>query len=110
MYIDGFTEREDIAREFQIDADQLEGCQILFACYKTGNYEGSALVIYEKDGKLYEVHGSHCSCYGLENQWEPEETSFEAIKIRDLSWYGFNGSAENLFIDLIFEREVLERK
>jgi hypothetical protein len=36
-------------------------------------------VIYEKDGQLYEVHGGHCSCYGLEGQWSPEETSKEYL-------------------------------
>jgi hypothetical protein len=38
-------------------------------------------VIFEKDGKLWEVNGSHCSCYGLEGQWQPEETTWEAIAI-----------------------------
>jgi len=46
---------------------------VLFAEYTYEDYEGYAFVLFEKDGKLYEVHGSHCSCYGLENQWEPEE-------------------------------------
>lgn len=100
-------DKEDIAREFQIDASALEGCTILFAAYKSEAYEGSALVVFMKDGKLYEVHGSHCSCYGLENQWDPEETSMEALKIRDFSYYGFNGGAEAVLLDLVFEQEVL---
>lgn len=31
---------------------------------------------------LYEVNGSHCSCYGLEGQWEEEETTVEALAYR----------------------------
>ena len=56
--------------------------ELLFASYGGGCYEGDAHLIYERDGKLYENHGSHCSCYGLENQWAPEETSWEALAIR----------------------------
>jgi hypothetical protein len=56
--------------------------EILFASYGGGMYEGDAVVLYRKDGKLYEVQGSHCSCYGLENQWEPEETSIAALALR----------------------------
>lgn len=37
---------------------------------------------WAEDGKLYEVNAGHCSCYGLENQWTPEETNIEALKHR----------------------------
>lgn len=43
---------------------------ILFASYVYEDYSGDAVVLFERDGKLYEVYGSHCSCYGLEGQWE----------------------------------------
>lgn len=46
--------------------------QILAACYTYENYSGSAIVILQMNGYLYEVHGGHCSCHGLENQWQPE--------------------------------------
>lgn len=108
MYLGSINSKEDIANEFQIDVSLLEDCQILFAAYTQEQYEGSALVIYLKDGKLYENSGSHCSCYGLEGQWSPEETCMEALKIRDLKYYGFEKNLEELFIDLVFEKEVLE--
>lgn len=60
----------------------LEGCSIIYAEYENEYYEGSAFVIFEKDGKVFEVNGSHCSCYGLEGQWEPEETTVEALLAR----------------------------
>jgi hypothetical protein len=59
-----------------------EGINILFASYGTDNYSGDAFVLFEKDGKLYEVNGSHCSCMGLEGQFEPEETTIEALRNR----------------------------
>ena len=55
------------------------------AIYSTGNYEGDSYVLAEKDGKLYENYASHCSCYGLEGMWEPEETSVQAIADRMLN-------------------------
>ena len=51
---------------------------IVQADYNDGDYCGDAHVLYIEDGKLFEVHGSHCSCYGLEDQWKPEETFPEA--------------------------------
>lgn len=71
---------EKVFEEFE--ADCIRHVKILFASYGIDGYEGSAWVLFEKDGKLYEVNGSHCSCYGLENQWEPEETLLVAISHR----------------------------
>ena len=61
---------------------------ILFASYSYADYSGDAWVLFEKDGKLYEVNGGHCSCYGLEGQWEPEEVNLKEIenRIRGKEW------------------------
>jgi len=71
-------------RDFSIpdDAEFPPDSAILYADYTYESYSGSAFVLYEQDGKLYEVNGSHCSCYGLEGQWEPEETTWAAIAMR----------------------------
>jgi hypothetical protein len=55
---------------------------VLYADYDCPPYEGYAYVVFEKDGKLYEVSGSHCSCYGLEDQWEPEEVCLPELANR----------------------------
>lgn len=68
VFLGEFNCAEDVFSNFQING---EGINILFAWYDTPPYEGYAYVLFEKDGVLYEVQGSHCSCYGLENQWEP---------------------------------------
>ena len=52
---------------------------ILVAYYGDESYEGYAYVLFMKNGKLYEVCGGHCSCHGLEGQWDPEETSWDVI-------------------------------
>lgn len=79
MYLGIFENRNDVIREFNINGLD-ESIVILFAQYDYQDYEGYAFVLFERDGKLYEVNGSHCSCYGLEDQWCPEETSVEAVK------------------------------
>ena len=62
--------------------EQWQPINILFASYGTDNYSGDAFVLFERDGKLFEVNGSHCSCYGLEGQFDAEETTIEALRHR----------------------------
>lgn len=42
-------------------------------------WEGLLHVVYRRDGKLYWVTGSHCSCHGYEGQWSPQETTLEVL-------------------------------
>lgn len=81
--------KEIIAEWFGISKEELAGAKIVYGYYSYEDYSGEAFVLYEKDGKLYEVNGSHCSCYGLEDQWQPEETLVEAIEKRLVEPYGF---------------------
>jgi hypothetical protein len=80
MRLDWFPEypwaKEAAPQDFPTDE------QIVFASYGGGSYDGDAMVVYERDGALYEVNGGHCSCYGLEGQWKPDETSREALRMR----------------------------
>lgn len=56
--------------------------EILWATYTYKDCSGDAHVLFEKDGKLWEVYGSHCSCNGLEGQWEPGLVTWEALALR----------------------------
>ena len=82
LYFGCFTCFEDIIEVFEISDKELSGIEIVYAAYDQGDYDGSAHVIYIENNKLYEVNGSHCSCYGLEGQWLPEETTFKALMFR----------------------------
>ena len=59
----------------------------MLAVYNVGNWEGDATVLFYKNGKYYEVYGSHCSCFGLENQWNPEEIVLKELENRILNGY-----------------------
>lgn len=93
-YIGLFSDVESIADEFEVGGRRKyhpnpampagfpTDDQIIVAAYEYEDYSGDAFVLFVRDGKLWEVHGSHCSCYGLEDQWAPEETNIDALKMR----------------------------
>jgi hypothetical protein len=73
---------EELAELYDQPLDSFAGYGIIYADYESGGYEGDAFVLAAKDGKMYWNFGSHCSCYGLEGQWDPEEVTLEEIKFR----------------------------
>jgi len=84
VFIENWSCEEEVYGDFSIDkclsgSDPLKNVRILFACYKTGGWSGQAFVLFKKGHKYYEVNGSHCSCYGLEGQWEPEEVVMKEL-------------------------------
>ena len=98
QYFDLFEDGIDtVHRNWTGSSDVLDS-EVLFATYTYEGYSGAAFLIYKRDGKLFEVHDAHCSCYGLEN-WEPEETSWAALAMRDNSGYGQD--ADKFLTDLI---------
>ena len=66
--------------------DKLENLDVLVAYESVGSWgcdSTSFFVFRDKEtGILYEMHGSHCSCYGFEGQFRLEETTVEALKSR----------------------------
>lgn len=79
-----FSDWTDILRAFDLEfKDQPKEPEFLFAYYDIDGYEGYAKVIYSYDGSIFYVTGgSHCSCYGLEDQWDPTEHSVaELVKM-----------------------------
>ena len=80
VFLDIFESKEDVKNQFEVSFP--DSVNILFAYYSYEDYSGDAFVLFEQDGLLYEVNGSHCSCYGLEGQWEPEEVCLEEMNNR----------------------------
>lgn len=64
----------------------LKDIEPLIAYESVGDYgcDSSSFFLLKnvKTGVLYEVHGSHCSCFGFEGQLQLEETSVDALKKR----------------------------
>jgi hypothetical protein len=84
IYSGQFTSRQDVEGNFRVElGDEIE---IVFAHYSgyghdDSDYEMWAHVLFwnKRQRQLFEVHGSHCSCYGLEGQWEPSEVNVKDI-------------------------------
>jgi hypothetical protein len=120
-YFGSFDDFEDMMRTYHVDPKELKlkDKNILLACYDTPPYEGYAFVLLKRGKKLYEVHGSHCSCDGLEGQWQEEETSWEAIDMRvkvgrkgkpKFDVYGVSQEAINYLMGLLSENIKKEKK
>ena len=96
VYYGNWDNKQEMCNDFGIKLDEVENAEIFLAYYDNEDYEGYAFVLFKQDGKLYEVNGSHCSCYGLlesnyngdyNTQWEPEETSIGALRLRRFGDY-----------------------
>ena len=70
----------------------LEQCDILIAYESVGSWgcDSSSFFLFKdkKTGGLYELNGSHCSCYGFEGQFDLEMTTLESLKKRNENEYG----------------------
>lgn len=75
------------------------GLELLIAYESVGHYgcDSSAFfILRDEKGNIFEVNGSHCSCYGFEDQWILEETSFAVLEERKwlFSTGGYDREAE----------------
>lgn len=70
--------------------------EVILAAYGRDGYDGYANVLYRNGNAYFYASGSHCSCYGLEEQWSPEEYTLEtlvaALERSGGERYGFCGS------------------
>lgn len=115
LFLNDFSSVNDVVSEFQYsdyarydweDGISFEEAlsqfnskyKILYADYTYEDYSGDSYVLgydVEKD-MFFEVHGGHCSCYGLEGQWDTEYVDISQLNTllnkRDFSekkgwWY-----------------------
>ena len=87
VYEGYFSNWADVCSRFDVEVPEPD--EVLLAEYDIDGYEGSALVIYRNGDNFYYNSGGHCSCYGLEGQWDPEEYSSEQFvaAYRRGQWY-----------------------
>ena len=73
-----------ISESYEVPIKDVRKYQVLIAYESVGSWGCDSfswfLLRNKEDGKLYETHGSHCSCYGFEGQFEPEETTVEYLQ------------------------------
>lgn len=71
MYEGIFKSWKDVQEEYKTDYPEPD--KVYYASYTNEDYSGDSWVVYRNNGKYYTVDGGHCSCYGLEGQFDPEE-------------------------------------
>lgn len=100
--LNDFESWEDVLSQYAAGNEWKEACP-LYADYEEGCYEGQSVVVFIHNGKLYFNYGSHCSCYGLESCWEPEEITLTELKhyLDDSYYFSRDVSHLNDFIELI---------
>jgi hypothetical protein len=104
IFFGKWENQQRLISDYEITEKDLDGYEILFAAYGGRDYEGKALVILRKENKLYMTEGSHCSCFGLEGQFSPDEVNLEM-----LNKYKFNHYDEYEPDEVIGWQEFLER-
>lgn len=75
---------EALAQTFYVDKEEVARFAVLVAYVSEGPWgcDSSAYVLLRdwNTGEYYEVFGSHCSCYGFEEQWDPDKTDIRFLK------------------------------
>lgn len=78
--------KEHLVKDYEALPEQLKDLEVLIAYESVGSWgcDSSSFFLFKnrETGVLFENHGSHCSCYGFEGQFTPEETGVEALKFR----------------------------
>jgi len=80
MYYGEFNNKDDVFGNFSVPEAERNKIHIILASYDIDGYDGSAMVLFIRDGKFWLVTGGHCSCYGLEDQWSPEQLTLEELR------------------------------
>ena len=81
--------------------NKLECFDVLIAYESVGSWgcDSSSFFLFKRrsDGALFENHGSHCSCYGFEGQFSPEETNLEYLNSDKFYFYtgGYDEDSSN---------------
>jgi len=103
-YLGDFENFQDVCNNFNEKGHEVNINEedIIIASYDCPPYEGSAFVLFKRDGKYYEVNGSHCSCYGLEGQWQPEEVHLDSLYQRaKFGYISGMGEYQNKLVEVL---------
>lgn len=82
----GFDYVEITENDIIIAEQKLQCMSVLVAYESVGDSGCDSSAFYllqnKENKELFEVHASHCSCYGFEGQLDLEPTTIEALKYR----------------------------
>jgi hypothetical protein len=68
----GFDSLDEVCNHYKINREDLDKYHVVYCCYLK--------LLLEKDGKLFVVSVSDCSCYGLKGQFDAKKISVKEIE------------------------------
>ena len=73
--------KQHLISAYEATQDEVDRFNILIAFENEDCYDGYSHFLLEEKatGQLFENHASHCSCYGYEGQFKPENTTVEYL-------------------------------
>ena len=97
--LENYTEQEAISylkELFGLTTD-LDNYEVLAALLDEGGYEGYSymLLLDNSSGCYYENIASHCSCYGFEDGFNPQETNIEYVLSDSFSIFDYYGKGNS---------------
>lgn len=74
--------RRHLMDQYEAGAGELDLYDILVAYEEQEGYESSSFFLLQRraDEVFFENHASHCSCYGYEGRFTPEETTLAYLQ------------------------------
>jgi len=92
------ADKAELEKLFALNSGALDEIELLLASYKQGDDSGYGFLLYRLNQQYYEVNASHDSECNLQGQWEPEDTSIEALLFRlHRGNLGSSKASENVF-------------
>ncbi|MDH5425968.1 MAG: hypothetical protein OEY29_13315 [Gammaproteobacteria bacterium] len=92
------ADKSVLEKLFGLKNKQLSDIDILLASYKEGDYSGYGFILFAIGQDFYEVNVSHDSECEFDGQWQPEETTIEALLYRlHRGNLGSAAAGENVF-------------
>jgi hypothetical protein len=83
--------KNHLIREYTASRIEIQEYNVIIAYESVGSWGCDSTSFFllqnKKTNKYFEVHGSHCSCYGFENQFKPEQTTLKYLKSEEWDFY-----------------------
>ncbi len=89
-------------------ADDMAG--LLIANLDSWFYEESAHFLFVREGQLYEVSASHCSCNDFEGQWSPDKVEWEQLAMRPKEWFAYDSPEVQAAADALVAANLTGRR
>ena len=92
------ADKAKLEKLFALKSGALADIELLLASYKQGDDSGYGFIFFRLNQQFFEVNVSHDSECNLQGQWEPEDTSIEALLFRlHRGNLGSSRASENIF-------------